>query len=79
MSDKIFDTVSAAKAQAAYCDKHEIPMFAPADGLCRSCYRNIYAPSLYSAREGQTYGISVEEAGSRLISGCPHCNTTFVD
>lgn len=74
-----FDPIEAAKAQEAYCDQHEVPMFAPSNGWCNACGRNIYEPYTYRGREDHTYGISVEEAGQRLISSCPHCNTTFVD
>ena len=77
--EKTYDTAEAVKAQERYCDEHEIPIFAPRNGLCSWCGRNIYAPSMYSPREGQTRGISVEEAGSRLITSCPRCNATFVD
>lgn len=70
MSDKIFDTVSAAKAQAAYCRREELPMFAPSNGLCPRCGMDIFmGPD----------GIDVDEAGKRFISSCPICNGTFVD
>jgi len=77
---KTFNSIEAAKAQEAYCNKHEVPMFAPTNGWCSRCGRNIFEP--YPVRHGAetvTLGISVEEAGKRLISGCPHCNATFVD
>ena len=43
--------------------------FAPSSGYCYCCGKNIYG-------EG---GISVEEAGSQLTTGCPFCHRTFVD
>lgn len=75
-----FDAITAANAQAKYCEEHEVPMFAPANGMCNRCGRNIYEP--YTVRHGTEtvqLGITVEDAGKRLISGCPHCNATFVE
>lgn len=79
MNNQTFNPTEAAKAQATYCDQHEIPMFAPSDGNCWACGRNIYDPMTYRGHEDHTYGISVEEAGKRLISSCPHCNHSFVE
>ncbi len=75
--DNIFNPTKAAKAQEAYCDQHEAPMFAPANGICYRCRRNIYLPS--NGSHGAVYGITVEQAGSRLVTGCPHCNYSFVE
>lgn len=66
---KIYDHKEAIKAQRDYCNRRKVPHFAPFDGICYSCGANIYSPR----------GISVEEAGSRLISGCPFCGRTYVD
>ena len=77
--DKTFNTIEAIKMQEAYCAKHGFPMYVPANGWCRDCGRNIFEPYTYRREPIKTTGISVEEAGSRLISGCPHCNRTFVD
>ena len=80
MTGTTYDPIEAAKAQERYCNEHEIPVFAPRNGWCHSCGRNIYEPYTYRGREDNTYyGISVEEAGSRLITGCPHCNHSFVE
>ena len=79
MNNQTFDPTEAAKAQDSYCTQHEVPMFAPSDGICYHCGRNIYDPITYRGREDHTYGISVEEAGKRLISSCPHCNYSFVE
>lgn len=78
--ERRFNPIDATLAQAHYCEEHELPQFAPANGWCSACGRNIYEP--YTCRRGSqtvTYGISVEEAGRRLITSCPHCNTTFCD
>lgn len=74
-----WDTTEAIKAQIAFCERNEIPMYAPSNGICPACGRDIYDPHTYRGREEHTYGISVEEAASRLITGCPHCNATFCD
>lgn len=74
-----YNVAEASEAQRRYCDARGIPMFAPADGWCHVCGRNIYHAVTYRGREDHPYGISVETAGRRLISGCPHCNATFVD
>jgi hypothetical protein len=54
------------KAQTEFCYDKDIPHFAPYLGWC-SCGRNIYSK------------ISVQEAGRDLITGCPHCNKSFVE
>lgn len=76
---KTFEVIQAAKAHEAYCNAHEVPMFAPSNGWCNACGRNIYEPYTFRGREDHTYGICVEEAGKRLISSCPHCNHSFVE
>lgn len=43
--------------------------FAPSNGVCYRCIRQIYS-------EG---GISVEKASTELITGCPFCHSSFVD
>ena len=79
MNDLIFDPAAAAKAQENYCEQHEVPMFAPSNGICDHCGRNIYDPITYRGHENKTYGISVEQAGKRLITSCPHCNASYTD
>lgn len=74
--EKNFDPIKAAKAQEEYCDAHEIPMYAPHDGICHRCGFNIYLPT--NGSRGPL-GISVSEADARLITSCPHCHATFVD
>lgn len=62
--------------------------FAPVDGRCWCCHQNIYAAEgqekIYSRRRweptGRTLkGISVEEARTRLTTGCPFCYRSYVD
>lgn len=72
-----FKPIAAAKAQRDYCDEHGYPLFAPRDGLCYRCGRNIYLPT--NGSNGRVIGITVKEAGQKLITGCPHCNYSFVE
>ncbi len=73
MSTLEYNPTKAAEAQKKNCAKNGRPYFAPEDGICYRCGRNIYEKSATGS------GISVEEAGSRYITGCPHCRTTFCD
>lgn len=54
-------------AQKKYCDEHKLPMFAPASGYCFNCGAYIYE------------AITLKEAGSRLITGCPYCRMSYCD
>ena len=56
-----------AKAQAEYCRKNRLPFFAPTDGVCWRCRKNIYEK------------ITLEEASSELVIGCPHCHKSYCD
>lgn len=76
-TDARFNPKQAAAAQEAYCETEGIPMFAPYDGICYHCGRNIFLPT--NGSRGAVYGITVEEAGHRLITGCPHCNFSYVE
>ena len=82
----MFNPIEAAKAQEEYCRKQNLPLFAPKSGVCWACSKNIYAPLERKAinpltRETRTSisGITVEAAGSIHITGCPHCNRSYVD
>lgn len=74
----MYDPIAASRAQADYCQDHGLPWFAPYDGLCYCCGRNIYKPVTWEST-GTTTGITVESASSMLITGCPHCHRTYVD
>lgn len=67
----------ASAAQRNYCEEREEPMFAPPDGNCYRCGFNIYMPK--NGSRGSVSGITVNDAASRLITSCPHCNYSFVD
>lgn len=73
-NDKTYNRELAAAAQAAFTKEKGYPHFAPNDGECWSCHNNIYDPfdnGRYIA------GISVEQAGSELVTGCPHCCKSY--
>ena len=72
------DPAKAAAAQARYCKTRDVPHFAPSGGRCYRCHRQIYANQ--ETAEGYiSHGISVWEAGHRLVTGCPHCHYSFVE
>lgn len=77
--ERTYDTTRAIKAQEAYCDKRGLPLFAPRNGWCNRCGHNIFEPYTYRREPMHTIGITVEEAGMRHITSCPHCNKSFCD
>lgn len=81
--DETFDRYEAAKAQAEYCKETGMPHFAPKTGTCWKCNKNIYEQverkSFYSDNPTYKTGISVEKAGSSLVTGCPHCSRSYCD
>lgn len=64
-----FETGKAISAQYEYCQKNNRPLFAPTNGYCPNCHNPIYIMG----------GISVEEAESTHITGCPYCHVSFVE
>lgn len=77
-----YNPAKAREAQEKYCNETGTPHFAPNSGRCWKCGQNIYEQiekiSRYSDKT-YTTGISVEEARERLVTGCPHCNRSYVD
>jgi len=68
------------------------PHFAPSDGVCFRCHKNIYQnfgwkdegysrklAGLDGEEVDRITGISLEKASSQLITGCPHCNRSYCD
>jgi hypothetical protein len=53
--------------QKRFCDTKGYPHFAPSDGVCYWCDRQIYDK------------ISVEIAQGNLITGCPWCHKSYCD
>lgn len=58
---------SAIAAQKQYCKNNKAPHFAPEDGFCWSCGKQIYTR------------IDEKQAGKDLITGCPHCSRSYCD
>lgn len=61
-----FDVQAAIKFQAALCEKEKLPHFAPRNGVCWSCRRQIYGP------DGGYDGTS-------FVTGCPWCHRSYCD
>lgn len=95
-----YNVVKSINAQKKLCTEKEYPDFAPKDGRCWACSKNIYEPLGHkrgqsASRVGRTgrrrvescpieeadyiTGITVEKAGSELVTGCPHCNRSYCD
>jgi hypothetical protein len=70
--DKKYDVDKSINNQQSFCIAQGIPNFAPIDGNCYSCKRNIYLLQV-------NRGISTIKAASEHITGCPHCFKTFLD
>ena len=80
--ENIYNIQEAILAQQKYCKETGYPHFAPHNGICYRCNRNIYKEEKHTNQyNGNTYttGITVEKAASELITGCPHCNRSYCD
>ncbi|HEC1651073.1 TPA: hypothetical protein R1156_003018 [Yersinia enterocolitica] len=76
MSQKAYSSNAAQKAQAEYCQNKGVPHFAPLNGICFRCKKDIYQQH---SLNGHSTGITVERAGSELVTYCPHCNRSYDD
>lgn len=82
---KVFNVSESINLQREYCKKTEAPHFAPSDGVCWDCGKNIYEelPKKFRSIDGTEKtimrGISTEEAEQALVTGCPHCNRSYCD
>ena len=65
------------KAQLDLTEKKKLPHFAPLNGICFACKRDIYQAYEIGTRESK--GIDIERAGKELITGCPHCYRSYCD
>ncbi|WP_206752690.1 hypothetical protein, partial [Serratia marcescens] len=74
--ENAFDSESARLAQKKYCEESRAPHFAPLDGICFRCKKDIYTRIDNGV---SVTGISVRRAGSQLVTGCPHCNRSYCD
>lgn len=73
-----FSVSGSIAAQECYCEEKGYPHFAPESGICWKCNQQIYAEG--KNRSGNlSKGISVEQAGSELITGCPHCSWSYCE
>jgi hypothetical protein len=72
-----FDVQAAIAAQRKLCDEKKWPHFAPSNGICYKCRRQIYSP--VERQVGFTSGVSVEQASTELVTGCPHCYMSYCD
>lgn len=61
------DVRFAIASQEKYCKDNHDPLFAPQDGFCHSCGKQIYVNG-YEDR-----------ASNELITGCPHCHRSYCD
>jgi len=67
MSDEQGHTVQEKiEAQREFCKRTKTPHFAPGNGVCWRCGRQIYDR------------ISMESAANHLVTGCPHCHRSYV-
>lgn len=76
-----YDMQKATEAQKEYAISKRAPFFPPLSGLCWNCLENIYLPKEVCGK-GKVVGysgITIKRAGEKLITGCPHCNKSFVD
>lgn len=54
-------------SQKKFCEENKLPFFVDSDGFCFSCHHHIWDR------------ISLEQASSELITGCPHCSRSYCD
>lgn len=67
------ETALCIEAQKKYAQKNKTLWFAPSNGICFSCGKNIFHSTQWSQ------GITLEMATNEIITGCPHCFRTFCD
>ena len=78
--EEVYNVHKSIEAQAKYCEENNLPHFAPHNGICWRCRKNIYEAhkAKYGNGEYET-GITTESAGKSLVTYCPHCNRAFDD
>lgn len=77
-----YNATEAIEAQKKYVKENGGPHFAPKHGICWKCHKNIYEPQektrIVRGEEKKIItGITIEEAGNRKVTGCPHCNNSY--
>lgn len=65
-NEEVRDCISA---QERYTKQNHDPRFAPEDGFCWSCGKQIYGGR----------GYDLHRASNELITGCPHCHRSYLD
>ncbi|WP_146752107.1 hypothetical protein [Paenibacillus taichungensis] len=79
----MYDIPKSIEAQKKYCEDKKAPHFAPQSGRCWNCNQNIYSSgrSVWRGKmeERESAGISVDKAGTELVTGCPHCHRSYCD
>ena len=78
IAEPVYDVRTSIICQDNYCEKNGLPHFAPYDGVCYSCHKNIYSPRLIDGTDEYS-GIPTYKAGCQLITGCPHCHYSFCE
>ena len=73
----LHNVTAACEAQIEYCETNKKTLYAPRNGICGHCGKNIYIP--VCGKYDRITGISVEQAATSHITGCPHCHKSFVD
>jgi hypothetical protein len=59
--------------QKKVCQEKGWLHFAPWDGVCFCCNKNIYQNYEFAGMKSQGY------SGKEPITGCPHCSRTYTD
>jgi len=73
---KEWDLDKAIEAQHNLCKSKGYPYFAPVNGFCHNCKKNIFEKHI----DGNFIrGIDVDKASKELITGCPHCSRSFCE
>ena len=67
LSESIEDILCKIEAQKKYSKEEKLLLFAPEDGLCYYCGKQIYNR------------ISMEKAKNELITHCPYCSRSYND
>lgn len=74
--EKTFNVQESIAAQKKFQQEKDYPDFAPANGRCYNCKRQIYEEM---DQGDHKTGISVQRASGELITGCPHCHYSYCE
>lgn len=62
-NERTINVEDARQAHARLCEERRLPQFAPSNGVCWSCRRQIF-----EVLDGHSY-----------VTGCPFCHRSFCD